>query len=89
MDWKNIKYTITEFIGTHTVWLDTLTGIHPVFHVDLLRPAVTDLLFSQVSDDSQPPAIMVDGEEGFKIKEILDKKYIKWGRGSQLEYKVK
>lgn len=50
--------------------------------MDLLRPAAIDPLSSQVLDDSQPPAIMMDGEEEFEIKEILDEKYIKQGRGS-------
>ena len=45
--------------------------------MDLLRLVVIDLLSSQVLDNSQPPAIMVDGEEEFKIEEILDEKYIK------------
>ena len=89
LDWKNAKYTITELIGTHAVRLDTPTGIHPVFHVELLRPAATDPLPSQVSDNLQPPAVMVDGEEEFNVKEILDEKHTKQGGGSQLEYKVK
>ena len=45
--------------------------------MDLLRPAAIDPLSSQVLDDLQPPAIMVDGEEEFEIKEILDEKCIK------------
>ena len=89
MDWKNAKYTITELIGTYAIQLDILTGIHSIFHVNLLKPVITDPLSSQVLDDSQPPAIMMDGEEEFEIKEILDEKYIKQGRGSWLKYKVK
>ena len=50
--------------------------------MNLLKPVITDPLSSQVLDDSQPPAIMMDGEEEFEIKEILDEKYTKQGRGS-------
>ena len=89
LDWKNAKFTIIELIGTHAVRLDTPPGVHPVFHVDLLRPASTDPLPSQVSDDVQPPAVMVDGEEEFTIERILDERCTKRGRGSRLEYKVK
>ena len=89
MDWKNAKYTITELISTHAVHLDMPTGIHSIFHVDLLRPAVTDPLSSQASDDMQPPAVMVDGEEEYDVEEILDEKYTKQGRESQFKYKVK
>ena len=44
LDWKNTKFIIIELIGTHAVWLDAPPGVHPVFHVDLLRPASTDPL---------------------------------------------
>ena len=77
LDWKNAKFTIIKLISTHTVWLDTPPGIYPIFHVDLLRPASTDPLLSQVSDNVQPPAVMVDGEEEFTIERILDKRCIK------------
>ena len=89
LDWKNAKFTIIELIGIHAIQLDTPSGVHPVFHVDLLRPASTDPLPSQVSDDVQPPAVMVDGEEEFTIEKILDERCTKQGRGSRLEYKVK
>ena len=45
--------------------------------MDLLRLVVIDLLFSQVLDNSQLLAIIVDDKKEFKIKEILDEKYIK------------
>lgn len=89
LDWKNAKYTITDVVGTHAVRLNTPPGIHPVFHVDLLRPASTDPLPSQLSDDTQPPAIVVDGEEEYMVEKILDERRTKRGRGSRLEYKVK
>jgi hypothetical protein len=33
LNWLNAKYTITELIGFYACHLDTLPGIHNVFHV--------------------------------------------------------
>ena len=57
--------------------------------MNLLQPVLNDPLPSQVLDDTQPLAVMVDGKEEFIIEEILDEKHTKRGRGAQLEYKVK
>jgi hypothetical protein len=56
-------------------------GIHPVFHVELVRPAAIDPLPSQVVDDTQPPPLLVDGEEEYKVKCILAVWRRKVGRG--------
>ena len=77
LDWKNTKFTIIKLISSHAVQLDTPPGVHPVFHVDLLRPASIDSLPSQVSDDVQPPAAIVDGKKEYTIKKILDKRCTK------------
>ena len=77
LDWKNAKFTIIELISIHAVQLDTPPGVHPVFHMDLLRPTSTNPLPSQVSDNVQLPAVMVDGKEEFTIKRILDKRCTK------------
>lgn len=89
LEWNNVKYIVTDVVGTHAVRLNTPPGIHPVFHVDLLRPASTDPLPSQLSDDTQLPAIIVGGEEEYMVEEILDQRRTKRGRGTRLEYKVK
>lgn len=89
LDWKNAKYTVTAVIGSHAIQLNTPAGIHPVFHVDLLQPASTDPLPSQTSDDMQPPAIEVNGEDEWSVEEIQDERRTKRGRGWQLQYKVK
>jgi len=44
LDWLNAKYTVIDVPGTHTVKLDTPPGIHPVFHVMLVKRAPEDPL---------------------------------------------
>jgi hypothetical protein len=89
LDWKNAKYTVTKLIGTHALQLNTPPGIHPVFHVDLVRLANKDKLPSQIQDDSQPPPILVDDEEEYYVDSVLDKRWKKIGRGGRWEYLVK
>lgn len=89
LDWKNAKYTVQEMVGTHSVRLDTPLGIHPVFHVDLLHLASDDPFPSQPSDDQQPPAVLVDGEQEYEVERIVDEKRTKRGRGTKLWYRVK
>ena len=48
-----------------------------------------DPLPSQILDDAQPLAVMVNSEEEFHVEKILDEKRTRRGRGSRLEYKVK
>jgi hypothetical protein len=62
LDWLHGRYTVQEVPSPHTVRLDMPTGVYPVFHVDLIRPAASDPLPSQIVDDSQPPPLVVDGE---------------------------
>ena len=40
--------------------------------MELVWPAATDLLPSQVMDDSELPPVVVDGKQEFKVKAILD-----------------
>ncbi|CBF80196.1 hypothetical protein AN7831.2 [Aspergillus nidulans FGSC A4] len=89
LDWKNAKYEVIGLVGSHAVRLNTPPGIHPVFHVDLLRLASSDPLPSQKNDDSQPPSIMVNGEEEYMVEKILDERRRRYGRGHRLEYLVK
>ena len=60
--------------------------------MDLLRPAADDPLPSQVVDDPQPPAVLVDDEEEWQVEKILrerQKKLPGRGRRKRLEYLVK
>jgi hypothetical protein len=89
LDWKNAKYEILELVASHAVRLNTPPGLHPVFHVDLLRLAGNDPLPSQTTDDAQPSAVMVDEEEEFTIEKIVAEHRTRRGRGYQLSYEVK
>jgi hypothetical protein len=84
LDWLNAKYEVTEVISSHSYRLNTPPGIHPVFHVSMLRRAVDDPLPSQVQDDTQPPAVIAEdtGEQEWFVEEILEAR--KRGRGHQV-----
>ena len=70
LDWKNAKYTVIEVVGSHSYRLNTPTGIHNVFHSNLLRTASTDPLESQVLDDIQPNPIIVEDDEEYQIENL-------------------
>lgn len=89
LDWKNAKYHVQEVIGSHAVRLNTPPGIHPIFHVDLIRPAGNDPFHSQISDDTQPPAIVVNGDEEWQVDKITAEHWVRRGRRKQLLYEVK
>ncbi len=71
LDWLHAKYRVKKVVSSHSMELDVPQGIHPVFHVDLLRPTAGDPLPSQVIDDAQPPAMLIDGQEEYLVEEIL------------------
>lgn len=89
LDWLHAKYEVLEVPTPHTVRLNVPTGIHSVFHVELVRPAATDPLPSQVMDDSEPPPVVVDGEREFEIEAILNVRRRRRGRRSRMEALVK
>jgi hypothetical protein len=68
---------VISLIGSHAVKLDTPKGIHPVFHMDLLKRLPEDPLPSQEQPDHEPPEIqpeeatkdLVEGE--YRIEKIL------------------
>lgn len=90
LDARQRKFTVMEKIGSHAYRLD-ITGVHPVFHVRLLRPAAADPFPSQITDSGVPPAILVDGHEEWEVEEILDERTIDGNsdEGPIKEYKVK
>jgi transposase InsO family protein len=89
LDWKHVKFTVLEVIGTHSYRLDTPPGIHNVFHSQLLRLAATDPLQHQHTDDEQPPAVLINEEEEFEIEKIMKEKVVRRGQGHQKQYLVK
>ena len=90
LDAKQAKYTIFEDTGSHNFRLDTPPGIRNVFHVDKLRAASIDLLFSQISGDNHPGPTIIGNEDGtheYDLERILKKR--KKGRGYQYLVKWK
>ena len=61
--------------GSHSYTLqlpDSIRGVHPIFHVSMLEPAMPNEIPNQVS--SPPPPIEVQGELEYEITEVLDSK---------------
>ena len=81
LDWVHAKYTVTKVLNSHVYELNVPRGVYRKFHTSLLRPAATDPLPSQVNDDTQPPAVMVQDEEEWLVEDIRCAKWVKRGRG--------
>jgi hypothetical protein len=54
---------------------------YPVFHVNLVCPAAIDPFQSQIVDNTQPPPLLVNGEEEYEVERILAVQRRKVGRG--------
>ena len=92
LDWIALPYRVFACIGIHAVQLDTPPGMHPVFHVSLVKKAAEDPLPSQLTIDNEPGmifdtpedpsfvAINFDGE--YTIERIL--RHRRQGRGWHL-----
>lgn len=68
LSWINAKYEVVKVIDSHSVQLNTPSGIWPNFHVDLLKRAATDPFPSQINDDVQPPPVIPEAVVNNDIK---------------------
>ena len=77
-------FSILEQIGSSAfcLALPYAIKIHPVFHVNLLKPHVASPFPGRIV--APPPAIQVDGVEEFEVNYILDSRI----RRRKLEYYV-
>ena len=77
LDWIALSYRVQQLVGSHAVKLDTPRGIHPVFHVNLIRRG-GDPLPSQILQNTEPPAIDPDNadedhaEGEYIVEKLLD-----------------
>ena len=68
---------MVQLVGSHAVKLDTPRGIHPVFHVNLVRRAREDPLPSQILQDVEPPVIEADdADEDHVVGEYIVEKIV-------------
>jgi hypothetical protein len=92
LDWKNLgPFTITKVVSPYAYQLELPASmrIHPVFHVNLLRPVAENPLPGQRQEP--PPPVEVEGLEEWEVEEILDSRWDRRGRGGRprLKYTVK
>lgn len=52
-----------EVPSRHNVHLMVRIDVHSDFHMELVRPAATDPLLSQVVENSELPSVAEDGEQ--------------------------
>src|SRR6202044_111306 len=68
-------FEILAKAGSHSFTLrlpDTIRGVHPVFHVSMLEPAIPNEIPNRVQ--SPPPPVEVEGDLEYEIAEVLDSK---------------
>ena len=81
LDWIALPYQVLACIGTHAVQLDTPPGIHPIFHVSLVKNAAEDPLPFQLTIDNEPgmifdtpkdpSSIAINSDGEYTIQKIL------------------
>jgi len=85
LDARHAKYTVSEVISPLSIRLGGITsGIHAVYHPDLLRLCADDPLPAQVIDDSQPAPVLLDNHQEFAVEEILCARGARRGKGREV-----
>ena len=74
LDWLHAKYQVLEEVSPHAYRLDVPGRIHPVFHVDLLRPAPEDPLPSQKIDRESASPVLVEDQEMYLVERVMDER---------------
>ena len=75
LDWIALPYRVFTCIRTHAVQLDTPPGIHPIFHVSLVKKAAEDPLPSQLTTDNEPGMIFDTPEDPSSVAINSDGEY--------------
>ena len=92
LDWIALPYRVLTCIGTHAVQLNTPPGIHPVFHMSLVKKAAEDPLPSQLTINNElgmifdtpedPSSVAINSDGEYTIERIL--RHRRQGRGWRL-----
>ena len=77
---KQVLSPVTYKLSLPSTW-----NIHPVFHTDLLTPYRETLFHGK--NYQHPPAKLVQGQEEYKVKAVLDERH--YGRKKKPQYLVK
>lgn len=75
---RNAIYRITNKVNSHAYTID-IQGVHPTFHVSMLRPVPNDPLPSQIQHPELPLRVS-DPPAGRQVQQILQHR-LKTGRG--------
>jgi hypothetical protein len=85
LDIRHAKYTVAEVISPLSIRVEGIpSGIHAVFHPDLLRLASKDPLPGQEVDDSQPDPVLYEGHDEFSVEKILCARKKLRGKGREV-----
>jgi hypothetical protein len=84
---RHSPFKVIQVMSTvnYCLELPTQWSIHPVFHIDLLTPYQETIMHSP--NFTRPTSELIDGEEEYSVKKILDSQH--FGRRWQLQYLVK